>query len=385
MQIIQSTWTRFHHVDLARELHQLGVLKRLYTTLPPWKVKKESREHNIPEAYFRNHFVLQGMRYLYARFGRGSRKIENELFIYQAKEYSKWLSGKIEDCNVYIGLSGSGLHAGRVVQQRGGRYVMDRGSSNIRHTERVLQAEFQKWQVPYHPIHSWLIEREEEEAHLADSILVPSRHAAETFIENGHARQKIIVSPYGINLSEFFPTASPGDAASKFTVLFVGQFALHKGAPYVLEAFKQFKHPNKELIVVGFVPAYMREIIARIGAEGVRFVGTVPRAEVKNYMSKAHALLLPSIEEGLALVQAQALACGCPVIATKHTGSEDLFTDGLEGRIIASRSTSAIIEALEQVADKNTREVFSANALKKVAAIGGWSRYAATIVEALKS
>jgi hypothetical protein len=44
-------------------------------------------------------------------------------------------------------------------------------------------------------------------------------------------------------------------------------------------------------------------------------------------MSRSHVMVLPSVEEGLALVQAR----GCPVIGTYNTGAEYLFSDGQEG------------------------------------------------------
>jgi len=41
---------------------------------------------------------------------------------------------------------------------------------------------------------------------------------------------------------------------------------------------------------------------------------------------------LASIEEGMAMVQMQALACGVPLICTTHTGGEDLLRgSGAEG------------------------------------------------------
>ena len=45
--------------------------------------------------------------------------------------------------------------------------------------------------------------------------------------------------------------------------------------------------------------------------------------------------------KGMALVQGQAMACGCPVIATTNTGAEDLFTDGVEGFIVPIRDPDA--------------------------------------------
>lgn len=44
-------------------------------------------------------------------------------------------------------------------------------------------------------------------------------------------------------------------------------------------------------------------------------------------VSSSHLLVLPRTKDGLALVQGQAVACGCPVLATRNTGGEDLFTD----------------------------------------------------------
>lgn len=68
-------------------------------------------------------------------------------------------------------------------------------------------------------------------------------------------------------------------------------------------------------------------------------------------MSSSHVLVLPSVEEGLALVQAQTMACGCPLISSTNTGGEDLFSDGVEGFLVPIRSPEAIAERLQQVAD----------------------------------
>ena len=55
------------------------------------------------------------------------------------------------------------------------------------------------------------------------------------------------------------------------------------------------------------------------------------------------------IEEGLALVQAQAMACGCPVIASRNTGSEDLFVDGKEGFIVNARDVAALRDRMQRL------------------------------------
>jgi glycosyltransferase involved in cell wall biosynthesis len=87
-------------------------------------------------------------------------------------------------------------------------------------------------------------------------------------------------------------------------------------------------------------------------------------------------MVLPSIEEGMAMVQAEALASGCPVIATPNTGSEDLFSDGVEGFIIPARDTEALRLRLEELADTpDLRRKMSEAGLARVRQLAGWRTY----------
>src|SRR6185437_11087474 len=110
--------------------------------------------------------------------------------------------------------------------------------------------------------------------------------------------------------------------------------------------------------------------------ENVEMLGSLPQPELAALMSRSHVLALPSIEEGLALVQAQAMACGCPVLCSTNTGSEDLFTDVMEGFIVPIRDPAALTGRLQQLADdpilqRSMREA----ALQRVRSIGGWKEY----------
>ena len=46
------------------------------------------------------------------------------------------------------------------------------------------------------------------------------------------------------------------------------------------------------------------------------------------------------------MVQAQAMACGLPLICTTNTGGEDLISDGKEGFVIPARNISKLKEKL---------------------------------------
>jgi len=375
MKIVQSTWVRYHHIDLARELYQMGHLERIFTSLPWWKVDKESREQGIPRELISCNFLMEGIRRMAPKFPFYNKEMDARLAVIHTKNYAAWVARKLPECDAYIGISGSGLQAGKVAKSRGAGYIMDRGSSQIRHADKILREEHLKWNMPWHPVHPWLMENEEAEANEATLITVPSHFVKQTFIDQGTDPGKIRVVPYGVSLQEFYPIETPVDSC--FRVVFVGQFSLRKGAPYLLEAFKAFDHPNKELVIVGNVADDIKPLINSIGADHVKFIGIVPRAEVKRYLSAAQALVLPSIEEGLALVQAQAMACGCPIIATPNTGSETLFENDKEGLIVKARNAIALTNAFTQLADNpDLRKAMSMACLKKVKALGGWKTYA---------
>ena len=383
MKIVQSTWVRYHHFDLARELNEKGYLERIFTCLPWWKAEKESKEQGIPRELISCNFLFQGMRRVGRKLPVYTKKTDSTLAVMETKFFSRWVARNLPECDAYIGISGSGLHAGKMAKSRGAGYIMDRGSTQIRHADDVLREEYKHWNIPYEAVNPWLIENEEAEADAANFITVPSDFVKQTFIKQGTPGHKLCVVPYGVSLKEFYPIDQP--PADKFRLLFVGQFSLRKGVPYLLEAFKNFKHPNKELIVVGGVAPEIQSLIESMLDDAITFVGVVSRDQVKKYMSSAHALVLPSIEEGLALVQAQAMACGCPVIATPNTGSETLFTDGKEGLIVEVRNSAALTAAFTKLADEPLlRDAMRKACIERAKALGGWKNYAENIIEVAK-
>jgi starch synthase len=177
-----------------------------------------------------------------------------------------------------------------------------------------------------------------------------------------------------VQLANFQPVGEP--VAGEFHVLFAGGAGLRKGVPYLLEAFANLRHSRKTLRIAGYVRDNLRDVLYRLPQEQVEFLGPTPRERLVELMSRSDVLVLPSIEEGMALVQAEAMACGCPVIASTNTGADDLFTDGVEGFIVPIRDSGAILDRMQWMVDNPTlaREMRSA-AMKRVQSLGGWSDY----------
>jgi starch synthase len=360
----------FHHFELAHELAERGMLQSIYSSFPWRRLRREGLDRSYVKMYPWMHVT----QHLMHRLMSIPPYVDKHMDRWVRSGLDQFVARTLPQCDVYVALSGSGLASGRVAQRRGAHYVCDRGSSHIRYQDQILAQEYARWGLPRIPLDPYFIEREEREYEQADAVTVPSGFAYRTFVEMGVPEKKLHRIPYGVRLDRFRPAGEPPKNA--FHVLFTGTVGLRKGVPDLLEAFRLLRHPHKKLRIVGPVLSEMKSIFAAWDMTGVEVVGRLPQKELANYMSTSHVMVLPSVEEGLALVQGQALACGCPLISSYHTGGEDLFTDGVEGFLVPIRSPQAVAERLQQLADDPLlQQQMSAAALARVRHLGGWEQY----------
>lgn len=370
MQIVQAVFGTFHHFELARELEARGHLKRIYSTFPWQRLKREAVSRDKVETFPWIHTPLTVL----GKYGLKPAWLEDEFGYLNALAFDEWIAHRIPECDAFIAISGAGLKTGKLVQERGGKFICDRGSSHARYQDRIVTEEFRRWGVTIRPNDERDTVREVAIYEQADTITVPSSFTRQSFIEMGINPAKVHTIPYGVRLEKFFPEGHP--SADAFEVLFVGSVSLRKGVPYVLQAFARLKHPKKRLRVIGALHDSVKQVLSKLPQERVEFIGAVDQQAVRQAMSTSHVLVLPSIEEGLALVQGQALACGCPVIATTNAGAEDLFTNGVEGFIVPVRDTDALLQRLQQLMDDpDLQKQMSKAALARVQNLGGWQQY----------
>jgi glycosyltransferase involved in cell wall biosynthesis len=387
MQIVQTVFGVFHHFELARELDRRGHLRRVYSTWPWARLKREGLSHEKVETFPWLHVP----EYLAGRAPIDMTWLRDPLGYANALTFDRFTESRLAKSlrregkiDALIGISGSSLRAGALIQRQGGVFLCDRGSTHQRYQEHLLADEFKRWGVDTLPSDPRDTRREEAIYAACDAITVPSTMAARSFAEMGVPPAKVHVIPYGVRLESFQPTGEP--PTDSFDILFAGAVGLRKGVPYLLEAFARVRHPRKRLRIVGAVQEDIRSVLPKLPMDDVDILGVLPQPELAALMSRSHVLALPSIEEGLALVQAQAMACGCPVVCSTNTGGEDLFADGIEGFIVPIRDPLALAERLQRLADdpalqRSMREA----ALRRVRSLGGWKEYGDLWESLLKS
>ncbi|MGI4815682.1 MAG: glycosyltransferase family 4 protein [Janthinobacterium lividum] len=378
MKVSLSTIGKFHTFALARELYARGTLQVIYTGYPWFKLKSESLPQDCVRTFPWLH--VPSMRFpkgLPPSWKRNWDFADHILF-------DKYVANNLPPCDIFMALSSASSRSAAVAKSRGIKYICDRGSSHIRFQETILREEFFRQGIPFRGLDPRIVAIEEEEYSLADRITVPSSFSFDSFIKEGVPGEKLRRVPYGVDLNLFHPTKVPNPDI--LNVLFVGALSVRKGIKYLIDAFDQVECAQKHLTLVGAISAELNPLIDQLRPRSdISIKGVISHTELKHVFSESTVMVLPSLEEGLALVQAQALACGCPVIATTNTGAMDLFADGKEGYIVPIRDPEAIAERLQRfVDDRELRSTMSNNALSLVSSLGGWGDYGDAITKVLE-
>ncbi len=218
------------------------------------------------------------------------------------------------------------LHTLRTAVRLGIPTVLERPNAHTAYAMEVVRQECERLGVVLrsnheHAYNAAKLRKEEEEYRLADRLLCPSDFVLKTFLDKGYPKEKLIRHMYGADEKLFHPSREPRDPKRGLTMLFVGGCAPRKGVHYALEAWLQ-SPASKEgtfLIAGAFVPGYAEKLAPMLSHPSVRVLGH--RKDVPALMEKSDVFVLPSIEEGSALVTSEARASGCVPLVSEATGA----------------------------------------------------------------
>lgn len=131
-----------------------------------------------------------------------------------------------------------------------------------------------------------------------------------------------------------------------------------KGIDLLIAAFAQIAadHPQARLHLAGETessPGYVRQCRAQIEAAGlesrIHLLGNCSRADLLAELAQAQALVLAARQETAPVAVAEALAAGCPVLATRVGGLPDMVEDEGTGLLVPPEDSAALARALDRV------------------------------------
>ncbi|MDE3049551.1 MAG: glycosyltransferase [Nitrospirota bacterium] len=129
----------------------------------------------------------------------------------------------------------------------------------------------------------------------------------------------------------------------------IGRLTEQKGHRYLLQAFPDLLSTWPQLCCVFVGEGELHDALQRLAIDlGVeracRFVGV--REDIADILAAADLFVLPSLSEGFPFVLLEALAMGCPVVASRVNGVPELIEDHKTGLLVPPRDPQALARAI---------------------------------------
>lgn len=156
----------------------------------------------------------------------------------------------------------------------------------------------------------------------ADKILVYSEFHRQSFLRAGFDDKRIFQCPLWVDHSFWQPDRTykkEENTSSRLRLLFVGEWSLRKGLPFLFRALASL--PRAVTLTLVGVSSNEFPIPDRVGCVKVQALGAVNKAKLRTLYSSHDLLVLPSIADSFGFVALEAMACGLPVLLTENCGA----------------------------------------------------------------
>ncbi len=262
------------------------------------------------------------------------------------------------------------LEAFEWCRERGVRCVLNQMDPNRVEVELVRAEEKQwpGWAVQGLEVPEAYFARREREWALADRIVVNSEFSRRALLQQGVPPAKLVVIPLCYEakaenrkqrsdageplpaepdksefpLSTF--SVSAFSSSSPLRVLFLGQVILRKGIKYLIAAAKLLERENIHFDIVG--PLGISASAIATAPQNLRFHGRTSRDQAAAWYRQSQVFVLPTLSDGFAITQLEAMAHGLPVVTTPCCG--EVVSDGGDGFVVPARDAGALAQALQR-------------------------------------
>ena len=215
--------------------------------------------------------------------------------------------------------------------------------------------------------------------------VIPEGEGVKADLQRHITRKPMKVLGYGnvkgVDMERFSLRPEIVDAAkglrsrNLFTFLYVGRIVSDKGVNELVDAFGKLHtlNPHCRLVLVGKMeenldplkPSTLKKILA---LKGIRAVGEKRNDELIAWYAASDCFVLPSYREGFPNTVLEAGAMGLPSIVTDINGSREIVENGKNGIIIPPKDENALIEAMQQMLDNDSKRDSMATAARPMIA-----------------
>ncbi len=225
----------------------------------------------------------------------------------------------------------------------------------------------------------------------ADAVAVICEGLKSDLIARGVAKEKITVSPNGVDMSLFGKPPAPDEKlrdqlnlTGKSVLGFIGSFYDYEGLDDLIAAMPHLLElcPDAHLLLVGGGPMekqLKKQVTASAATSAISFTGRVPHDEVERYYGLMDVMVYPRKSMRLTelvtpLKPLEAMAQGRIVAASDIGGHRELIKDGLTGTLFPAGSPEKTAQKLADLLKNRAEWPQTIEAAKKfVEADRNWS------------
>jgi len=193
-------------------------------------------------------------------------------------------------------------------------------------------------------------------AHPTCAIITVSRALRDGLIQaEGIDPGKIVTIYNGIDIKPFEAPVDKDEVRRKLNlgpgpvIGTVARLAPQKGVSYLVEAALRVvqDYPDARFLIAGDGPLLpeLEQQAAGLGiSDNIRFLGY--RDDIAQLLAVLDVFVLPSVTEGLGLTVLEALAAGCPVVATAVGGIPEIVEFGQTGLLAQAKDSGDIAKQI---------------------------------------
>ncbi len=172
-----------------------------------------------------------------------------------------------------------------------------------------------------------------------DKILI-NHNAVELVFSQVRDKRTEVLARYGL------PT-------QKKYLVTAGRLVEQKGHTYLLEALSLLRSENglEPCHCLIFGDGVLQEVLAKQANDlGLNdMVSFYPSSPMTDILALSDIFVFPSLWEGLSLSLLGAMNAGCPIVATRVSGTEEAIIDGQSGLLVPPKDSVALAQALGRI------------------------------------
>ena len=323
---------RFHVFEYARMFEEIGILNKIISGYPKFKLKDEPK---IPG----NKIIGIGTHGLYMYLIRF--KYLPELFLKTIDLLSIFFFQAFSSIIIFFNkaeylliLSKSGLLAALIQKYiLHGKVIVEHTSTHPKNYNKIVEYESKFYNIKPQLIDNLSLLIHELEFKIADKIIVPTNYVKHTF---KNYSKKLVVIPIPSNdrfrnfleISNFKKKEKVSKLSNKpnIKILSICQVTPRKGIRYLLETLNYLSNKFEiNLTLIGKSSFAMNNYIKNYPKNfEINYIENLSQKKlIKNYFDSDIFLLL-SAEEGLPSVFKESILCSLPIIGSIESGSKDL-------------------------------------------------------------